>query len=157
MLLKQLGLRTGEFIQVDNGAQLTSVDVFKKKCDETNKGTLFIDEAYNLTTSLAGKDVLNELLTIAENKRDEISIILAGYKKDMEDMINGGNVGLSSRFPEKRHLIFEDFTQPIIYKLLMRKLQDTKLKINENDENGPTALSHRIARGIGKVGFANAR
>ncbi len=78
--MKELNLRTGAFVQDDNGGQLTSVDIFKKKYESTNKGTLFIDEAYMLMTSFAGKHVLDELLTVAENRQDEITIILSGER-----------------------------------------------------------------------------
>ena len=120
-------------------------------------GTLFIDEAYQLVGpgSFGGQPVLDELLTVAENQRHEISIILSGYKKEMEDMINGGNIGLASRFT--RHWLFEDFDQPILRKLLLRFIKSQKLSVRQGDEVAVDALAHRVARGCGKPGFANAR
>jgi SpoVK/Ycf46/Vps4 family AAA+-type ATPase len=163
-MLVELGVRTDvkQYVQIDNGQRLArdGPDKFMKEhVKKSLGGTLFIDEAYQLvgTGSFGtGHAVLDELLTVAENARHEISIILSGYKKEMEDMINGGNVGLASRFP--RRLLFEDFDQPMLLKLLYRFVKKQKLSIADRDaEQGAIALSHRIARGCGKPGFANAR
>ena len=45
-------------------------------------GVLFIDEAYALEpkSDKIGKAIVDQILTAAENHRDDLSIILAGYK-----------------------------------------------------------------------------
>jgi hypothetical protein len=159
-MLVELGVRMDvkQYVQIDNGQRLArdGPDKFvKEHVKNSIGGTLFIDEAYQLVGNGSfgtGQAVLDELLTVAENQRHEISIILSGYKKEMEDMINGGNVGLTSRFP--RRLLFEDFDQPMLLKLLYRFVTKQKLRIAPL---GAIALTHRIARGCGKPGFANAR
>lgn len=47
---------------------------------KAENAVIFIDEAYNLDpkSDSKGKAIANEILTLSENKRDEISIILAG-------------------------------------------------------------------------------
>jgi stage V sporulation protein K len=68
-------------------------------------GVYFIDEAYSIKTrddDSFGGEILSGLCEIAENRRDEIVIILAGYKKEMEELFEQ-NPGLVSRF----HWIFD--------------------------------------------------
>lgn len=78
-------------------------------------GVLFIDEAYNLTPdsmsrgeSSSKKSAVSELLRLAENNRDNIVIILAGYPDKMEELMQKSNEGLKSRFNHK--IIFPDYT-----------------------------------------------
>jgi len=68
-------------------------------------GVYFIDEAYSIKTredDSFGGEILSGLCEIAENRRHEIVIILAGYKKEMEALFQQ-NPGLVSRF----HWIFD--------------------------------------------------
>lgn len=72
-------------------------------------GVLFIDEAYSLIedTRGYGDEVINTLVTEIENHRGELTVILAGYPKEMETFLNS-NPGLRSRF--SCVLRFEDYT-----------------------------------------------
>ena len=73
-------------------------------------GVLFIDEAYSLiedTRGGYGDEVINTLVTEIENHRGELTVILAGYPKEMEMFLNS-NPGLRSRFSCVLH--FEDYT-----------------------------------------------
>lgn len=68
-------------------------------------GVYFIDEAYSIKTrddDSFGGEILSGLCEIAENRRDGVVIILAGYKKEMEALLEQ-NPGLVSRF----HWIFD--------------------------------------------------
>lgn len=72
-------------------------------------GVLFIDEAYSLIESARGgygDEVINTLVTEIENHR-ELTVILAGYPKEMETFLNS-NPGLRSRFSCVLH--FEDYS-----------------------------------------------
>jgi SpoVK/Ycf46/Vps4 family AAA+-type ATPase len=66
-------------------------------------GVLFIDEAYSLVNEgdgqadRFGSEAVQALLTRAENDRDNLIIILAGYERQMENFL-GSNPGLTSRF-----------------------------------------------------------
>src|ERR1700745_4519312 len=66
-------------------------------------GVLFIDEAYSLVNEgdgqadRFGQEAVQALLKRAEDNRDNLIIILAGYEKQMESFL-GSNPGLASRF-----------------------------------------------------------
>jgi SpoVK/Ycf46/Vps4 family AAA+-type ATPase len=66
-------------------------------------GVLFIDEAYSLVNEgdgqadRFGSEAVQALLTRAEDNRDNLIIILAGYERQMEGFLSS-NPGLTSRF-----------------------------------------------------------
>jgi SpoVK/Ycf46/Vps4 family AAA+-type ATPase len=71
--------------------------------DSARGGVLFIDEAYSLVnegdgqTDRFGAEAVQTLLKRAEDDRDRLIIILAGYEKQMEEFL-ASNPGLASRF-----------------------------------------------------------
>lgn len=63
-------------------------------------GVYFIDEAYSIMgrkDDVYGAEILSGLCEIAENRRHEVVIILAGYKSHMDELF-AHNPGLASRF-----------------------------------------------------------
>jgi SpoVK/Ycf46/Vps4 family AAA+-type ATPase len=66
-------------------------------------GVLFIDEAYSLVNDgeghgdRFGNEAVQALLKRAEDERDNLIVILAGYQRQMEDFL-ASNPGLNSRF-----------------------------------------------------------
>ena len=79
-----------------------------KAIESAMGGTLFIDEAYNLYREDAekdyGKDAIDTILKAMEDKRDRFSVIVAGYREPMLDMIKKSNDGFGSRFAYTLHL-----------------------------------------------------
>jgi len=157
------------YVQIDTGNKLArdGPDKLKIYLDVAKNGSIFIDEAYQLNGP-AGQSVMDDLLAALENQRHELTVIFAGYKKEMEDFINGGNIGLASRLPGDLRLQFDDFDESIIRELLEKNVEKCKLKfaaddsfgsssLNEKSSTGLVALARRIAQGCGKTGFANAR
>lgn len=77
--------------------------------DSALGGVLFVDEAYGLTArggadggdggggDKFGAEAVQTLLKRAEDDRDRVVIILAGYEREMEDFL-ASNPGLNSRF-----------------------------------------------------------
>ncbi|GII54846.1 hypothetical protein Pth03_32350 [Planotetraspora thailandica] len=71
--------------------------------DRAIGGVLFVDEAYSLINSgdgqpdRFGSEAVQTLLKRAEDDRDRLIIILAGYEKEMNGFLSS-NPGLSSRF-----------------------------------------------------------
>ena len=75
-------------------------------------GVLFIDEAYTLTSSEAsndfGQEALDTLVKMMEDHRDDLIVIVAGYKDEMQHFLKA-NTGLVSRF--NKFIDFPDYSQ----------------------------------------------
>lgn len=71
-------------------------------CRDALGSVLFIDEAYTLfhgdTHIDYGQEAIETLITEMENNRDNLVVIMAGYKKEMDDLMKS-NSGLQSRMP----------------------------------------------------------
>jgi AAA+ superfamily predicted ATPase len=73
-------------------------------------GVLFIDEAYSLyrgTNDSFGLEAIDTIVKAMEDYRDDLIVILAGYKKEMAEFLEA-NSGLKSRFPNQ--IDFPDYT-----------------------------------------------
>ena len=71
---------------------------------------LFIDEAYSLARGGEkdfGKEAIDTLVKAMEDHKDDLIVILAGYKDEMERFLQI-NPGIRSRFPIK--IDFSDYT-----------------------------------------------
>ena len=80
-------------------------------------GVVFIDEEYQLNpkTNTIGAQVLDMLFPEMENKRNILVVIIAGYRKQMDDLM-AHNEGLPSRFPH--HFTFEDYSDEELLTIL---------------------------------------
>jgi TPR repeat protein/SpoVK/Ycf46/Vps4 family AAA+-type ATPase len=77
---------------------------------EATGGVLFIDEAYSLVSGdndSFGNEAVTELITCVENMRSNVTVILAGYKNQMDEFL-ATNPGLKSRF--RTMINFEDYS-----------------------------------------------
>lgn len=63
-------------------------------------GVIFLDEAYDLDPAAQpeGRAIVNELMSVSEEFRDKVSIVLAGYREDIEKKLFAFNPGMPSRF-----------------------------------------------------------
>ncbi len=90
-------------------------------------GVLFIDEAYALANDKDGQfgdKAMEQLLKEADDHRDELVIILAGYEEDMREMFETGNSGLKRRFPywiSFKNYEHDEFVE--IFKLMLKGMK----------------------------------
>jgi len=79
------------------------------KVNSAMGGVLFIDEAYSLASGSDqdfGSEAVATLVKMMEDHRDKLSVIVAGYKLEMEYFISS-NTGLRSRF--QKYISFRDY------------------------------------------------
>jgi len=118
-------------------------------------GVLFIDEAYYLykpdNERDYGSEAIEILLQVMENQRDELVVILAGYKEPM-DKFYESNPGLSSRIAN--HIDFPDYTVDELLKIAKIMLDEQQYQLTTQAEG---ALAQYIERRKQKPLFANAR
>ena len=118
-------------------------------------GVLFIDEAYYLykpdNERDYGSEAIEILLQVMENQRDELVVILAGYKEPM-DKFYESNPGLSSRIAN--HIDFPDYTVEELLTIAKMMLEEQQYQLTPQAES---ALNDYIARRKQKPLFANAR
>jgi len=126
-------------------------DVLKKAMG----GVLFIDEAYYLyrpeNERDYGQEAIEILLQVMENQRDDLVVILAGYKDRMDTFFQS-NPGMSSRIAH--HIDFPDYSVAELLQISEKMLQGQHYRFgNGADEAFQRYLELRIAQ----PHFANAR
>ena len=118
-------------------------------------GVLFIDEAYYLykpdNERDYGAEAIEILLQVMENQRDELVVILAGYKEPM-DRFYESNPGLSSRITN--HIDFPDYSVEELLTIAKMMLEEQQYQLTPQAE---IALSQYITKRKEKPLFANAR
>jgi probable Rubsico expression protein CbbX len=118
-------------------------------------GVLFIDEAYYLykpdNERDYGSEAIEILLQVMENQRDDLVVILAGYKEPM-DKFYESNPGLSSRVAN--HIDFPDYSVEELLKISKMMLEEQQYQLTPDAE---IALTDYIGRRKEKPLFANAR
>lgn len=118
-------------------------------------GVLFIDEAYYLykpdNERDYGQEAIEILLQVMENQRDELVVVLAGYKEPMDKFFES-NPGLSSRIAN--HIDFPDYTVEELLKISKIMLDEQQYQLTPEAE---IALSQYIQLRKEKPLFANAR
>ena len=108
----------------------------KKKFDEARGGVLFIDEAYSLYNpdlpSDFGHEAIDTMVQYMDTMRDEVMVIVAGYKNEMETFIRDANPGLSSRF--KTVINFEDYSPSELFEILTSMIRKDGMTLEGNAE-----------------------
>lgn len=115
-ILNRLGyLRQGHVVETDKSGLIGkwaghTPEVVKNKFSEAEGGILFIDEAYALNEQHGGanygKEAIDTILKIMEDRSSGTMVICAGYPEEMKDFLKS-NPGLTSRFPF--HLNFKTY------------------------------------------------
>ena len=149
MLYKKMGLLSkGHVVEVDRADLVgeyigQTAPKVKDALEKARGGVLFIDEAYALARANDdnkdfGKEVVEMLIKEMSNGKGDISIIVAGYPKEMHHFINS-NPGLKSRF---KH-IFE-FPDYLPQELIQIALYTAQLKEVEFSEGAMEVLKGLI-------------
>jgi len=118
-------------------------------------GVLFIDEAYYLyrpeNERDYGQEAIEILLQVMENQRDDLVVILAGYKARMDTFFQS-NPGLNSRIAH--HLDFPDYQPAELLEIGERMLAAQNYAFGTGARE---AFDEYLALRIRQPHFANAR
>ena len=94
-------------------------------CRDAYGSVLFIDEAYSLfrdeysSSRDFGREALDTLVAEMDNHRDDMCVIMAGYKDEMDAMLKG-NAGLKGRIPYE--IEFRNYTRAELEKIFFTML-----------------------------------
>ncbi|HWQ43241.1 MAG TPA: AAA family ATPase [Desulfosporosinus sp.] len=123
-------------------------------------GVLFIDEAYSLARGGEkdfGKEAIDALVKAMEDNKDNLVLILAGYRQEMEWFLQT-NPGLRSRFPI--HIDFPDYTLDELlsignlmfktrqYELTPEARETLRMHLNNLLNSHPYAGNARLVRNL---------
>lgn len=118
-------------------------------------GVLFIDEAYYLYRQENerdyGQEAIEILLQVMENQREDLVVILAGYKDRMETFFQS-NPGLSSRIAH--HLDFPDYSLDELLAIAQLMLAEQMYRFSPD---AVKAFEAYLKRRMHLPRFANAR
>jgi len=118
-------------------------------------GVLFIDEAYYLyrpeNERDYGQEAIEIMLQVMEDQRDDLVVILAGYK-DRMDRFFQSNPGMSSRIAH--HVDFPDYTADELLSIAQLMLDQMQYRLSDGARQ---ALVEYIALRREQPNFANAR
>jgi probable Rubsico expression protein CbbX len=118
-------------------------------------GVLFIDEAYYLyrpeNERDYGMEAIEILLQVMENQRDDLVVIVAGYKDRMDTFFRA-NPGLSSRIAH--HIDFPDYASTELLSIADLMLKELQYRLSPSARQ---ALAEYIELRRQRPHFANAR
>jgi probable Rubsico expression protein CbbX len=118
-------------------------------------GVLFIDEAYYLyrpeNERDYGQEAIEILLQVMENQREDLVVILAGYKEKMDRFFEC-NPGFSSRIAH--HIDFPDYSEEELMRIADLMLAKMGYRL---DEGARAAFERYLDARLKQPHFANAR
>jgi probable Rubsico expression protein CbbX len=118
-------------------------------------GVLFIDEAYYLyrpeNERDYGQEAIEILLQVMENNRDDLVVILAGYKDRMDTFFQS-NPGMSSRIAH--HLDFPDYAVDELLHIAGKMLAEQNYRFGPGAQE---AFETYLGLRLRQPHFANAR
>ena len=162
-IYKELGvLSQGQLIEVDRAGLVagyvgqTAMKV-KEVVEKAKGGILFIDEAYTLSnkndSNDFGGEAIDTLVKMMEDYREDLVIIVAGYKEEMEEFLKT-NTGLISRF--NKFIDFADYTNEEMLQILQVFMERAGLEMEEEAKQAlrvwleAMTPEHRILYGNGR-------
>lgn len=159
-IFKDAGLlEKGQLVEVERGDLVgqyqghTAVQT-KKVIEEALGGVLFIDEAYSLVQGENddfGHEALDTLVKGMEDHRNDFIVILAGYREEMDKLLNS-NAGLESRFT--KIIQFPDYTEEELLMIGRKFAEEQHYRFSHD---GELAFKEMISRKKAGRRFGNAR
>lgn len=118
-------------------------------------GVLFIDEAYHIyrvdNERDYGQETVEMLLQVMENQREDLVVILAGYKEHMDRFFNDVP-GLSSRIGH--HIDFPDYTIEELMEIARGMVEERRYELTPDAE---LAFEEYLRHRRSQPRFANGR
>jgi probable Rubsico expression protein CbbX len=118
-------------------------------------GVLFIDEAYHIyrvdNDRDYGQEAVEMLLQVMENQRQDLVVIMAGYKKEM-DRFFSDVPGLSSRIAH--HIDFPDYSIGELMQIASMMVERQHYRLGAN---AGAAFEEYLAMRVAQPRFANGR
>ncbi len=122
--------------------------------ENADGGVLLIDEAYSLMRGGEkdfGREAIDAIVKNVEDRRDTMVVILAGYPKEMTELV-GANPGFSSRFPKT--VTFPDYSNDELLAILELICEKGRYDLGEGATEAAIAWFDAHPRG---PGFGNGR
>jgi hypothetical protein len=126
------------------------VDAF----DRADQGVLLVDEAYSLARGGErdfGREAIDTLVKLVEDRRDRVVVILAGYPEEMAELVDA-NPGMKSRFPKT--IDFPDYDDEELLSIVESLGRKGRYEL---DEGGRGAVRRWLATQPRERGFGNGR
>jgi AAA lid domain/ATPase family associated with various cellular activities (AAA) len=122
--------------------------------DRADGGVLLIDEAYSLARGGEndfGREAIDTVVKLVEDRRDRLVVILAGYTDEMEALV-AANPGMHSRFPKTIH--FPDYSDDELVRIFAAIGAAGRYTL---DAGAEAALRRHLAAQTRDRGFGNGR
>lgn len=107
-----------------------------KVIEECMGGCLFIDEAYALANhsdnDSYSRECIDTLCEALSKHKNDLMVIIAGYKEELQDSFFRANKGLESRFIWRFHLDSYDFNE--LKEILKKKIKNNEWELEIEDE-----------------------
>lgn len=166
-ILRREGLlKSGHYVEI-NAANIVShfIGVSAKNAQlavyKAIDGLLFIDEAYAIaghegSKGSATNDIIDALTPLLENYRDRLCVVLAGYGKEMMNMIESTNTGFSSRF--QNTIQFENYDENELKEIFSLMITKDHYYMTPDTDARMAQVFQCFAQASSKIPtFANAR
>ncbi|MGG6267662.1 AAA family ATPase [Leptolyngbya sp. AN03gr2] len=158
-IYKDLGvLSEGHFVEVDRTDLVAeylgqTAPKTAKVIESALGGVLFIDEAYSLVpaerSDMFGQEAVNTLLKMMEDHREDLVVIVAGYKGEMARFIDS-NPGLKSRFARSIH--FEDYSPAELVEIFKTRCEQHGYLVSDETLKKVNQLVKKFEGQIGELG-----
>jgi hypothetical protein len=156
-LLAAMGLlRKGHIVEADRAALVAGYSgqtalKTKQVVESAMGGVLFVDEAYALVSEDGkdsfGKEALDTLIKIIEDRRQDLVVILAGYPDEMARLVST-NPGVKSRFPTQ--VLFEDYTEAELLQISVKMLANDGFELSKDARDVLNKLLATVASKKGR-------